>query len=68
MIEPWKNSGANLQDVDMWTKRYQRDRYFSQYEKEKSSLKTELTHEQVLMCRHLVRGFSLKLKRWRKLF
>jgi hypothetical protein len=28
--------------------------------------KVKLTEDQLLLCRHLVRGYSLKIKKWRK--
>jgi hypothetical protein len=33
----------------------------------KKASEVELTDDQLLLCKHLVRGYSLKLKKWRKL-
>jgi hypothetical protein len=38
----------------------------SKREKRITSDQEELSEEQMLACRHLVRGFSLKLKTWRR--
>jgi hypothetical protein len=32
----------------------------------KKASEVELTEDQLLLCKHMVRGYSLKLKKWRK--
>jgi hypothetical protein len=34
----------------------------------KKASETKLTDDQLLLCRHLVRGYSLKLKKWCKFY
>jgi len=64
-IKPLSESSESYQERDYWS-RYSRRRGFSQFEKKDEIERDILTPDQVLTCRHLVRGFSLKLKMWRK--
>ncbi len=60
-----KESSEKYEERSFW-RRYRRDTSFKQFQKEDTSVRDVLTPEQILTCRHLVRGFSLKLKAWRK--
>lgn len=67
-ISPFKASKTTMNAPNIWDKRYAANRSsFSHFGKKEISELPKLTEEQQITCRHLVRGYSLKLKIWRKL-
>lgn len=65
-VTPFQQSKTSMEEQNAWSKRYRNDRSLIQFKKKDAVEKEKLTEEQQLICRHLVRGFSLKLKMWRK--